>query len=216
MKTKLIAVLAIKILSVGFVYGNSVADLDVEIKNAINSSKENVIREEDVDWLRNQLKNQVPKSTDLSFFKNENPSPTAKGKCKNCFHEGVIHIIEEPMVKVFMSFSVPENIWINISKELSKVGGTFVLRGIPGNSFNELASKISKLKKNGVDAQIQIDPMSFREFGVDCVPTFVVANGKKFDKVAGNISLEFAMNYLSEKGELAITQPIKQKLSADE
>ena len=46
-----------------------------------------------------------------------------------------------PGLYIFISFSVPLESWIDLSLELDKAGGSFVLNGIPNHSFSEFALK---------------------------------------------------------------------------
>lgn len=178
-----------------------------EAKETIESFEKNKIRKEDVEWLKGQLKENISKPVDVSFLQSDSSS-----KCKNCFTGDLLKILEEPDFKIFISFSVPESIWCSLSKDLVKVGGTFILIGLPNNSFPELSEKILKLKQMGVEAQIQIDPVAFKKYDVSQVPTFVISDGDKYDKVSGCISTEYALNYLSEKGELQFSKLLKKKL----
>lgn len=177
-----------------------------EAIETIALSEKNKIHSEDVEWLKKQIGSQS-KPIDVSFLKNEQSS-----KCKNCFTGDLLTILEEPKLQIFISFSVPDNIWCSLSHDLAKLGGSFVLVGLPNNSFSELSEKIIKLKKMGVDAQIQIDPIAFKKFQISNVPTFVVSDDNKFDKISGSISLEYALNYMSEKGEVNFSKSLQRKL----
>ena len=101
---------------------------------------------------------------------------------------------------VFISFSVPLESWKEWSHALEKFGGTFVLKGIPDNSFQMFMKKIVELRRAGVNAPISIDPEAYEKFGVNTTPTVVALNGKEYDKVAGNIHLEAALRMFNEKG----------------
>jgi len=168
-------------------------------------SEKNKMRVEDVEWLKGRLNSQS-KPIDVSFLKKD------QSKCKNCFTGDLLNILEEPKFQIFISFSVPDNIWCSLSQDLAKIGGSFVLVGLPNNSFSELSEKIIKLKKMGVDAQIQIDPIAFKKYQISKVPTFVVSDDHKYDKISGCISVEYALNYLSEKGEVSFSKSLQRKL----
>ena len=94
---------------------------------------------------------------------------------------------------VFMSFSLPDETWMAISHEVEKTEGVLVLRGLPENSFKQLAVKIYNLRKIGVRATVQVDPRLFDKYRIDKVPTFVTTDNDRFDKVSGNVSLAFAL-----------------------
>jgi len=117
-------------------------------------------------------------------------------ECNTCINQAE-DIFTDPKVFIAMSFSVPENIWISLSKELEKIEGTFVLCGLPNNSFKELAVRILSLKNKGVNAQIQLDPKLFQECEITQVPTFIVKKDNSYDKLMGNVSLKFALSKMN-------------------
>lgn len=99
---------------------------------------------------------------------------------------------------LFMSFSVPVSSWQDHSVELEKRGGSFVLRGLPENSFEAFAEKIKLLREEGVNAPIVIDPDAFDRYYIDAAPTLVLVKEDSFDKVAGNIPIPLALQKISE------------------
>lgn len=121
-------------------------------------------------------------------------------KCTNCFDD-IQLIFGEEHIFVFMSFSVPDEVWISLSKEMEKRGASFVIRGLPKNSFAELSQKIFSLKEKGVNVPIQVDPEKFKKYEIQDVPAFVYAKANKFDKVTGNISLKYALDRIKLKGD---------------
>lgn len=102
---------------------------------------------------------------------------------------------------LFASFSMPLESWKEYSHFLEKIDGTFILRGVPSNSFADLSQKILKLRKEGVFAKITIDPESFDKYHVDAVPSFILEEGNHFDKITGHIQLAAALKIFSEKGQ---------------
>jgi type-F conjugative transfer system pilin assembly protein TrbC len=94
---------------------------------------------------------------------------------------------------IFMSLSVPKQVWQDLWKQVGRTPFQFVLRGLPDNSFQKLAEKI---KDYG--CPVTINPDLFDKFGVTAVPTFVWVDKGKFKGVSGNISLEYAVQYLKE------------------
>jgi type-F conjugative transfer system pilin assembly protein TrbC len=100
---------------------------------------------------------------------------------------------------VFVSFSMTDESWLSLSKAVEQLGGSLVLRGLPNNSFQELAKKIHDLRKRGVNAHIQIDPRLFTKYAIEKVPCFVVLEESSFEKLYGNVSLPFALEKMSGK-----------------
>src|ERR1700722_3921185 len=109
---------------------------------------------------------------------------------------------QEPGSKifVFVSFSMPETAWLTLSQEVSEANGTFILRGLPDNSFKELSARLINIKENGLAVPVQISPKLFEEYDIRSVPTFIVLGDKGFDKVAGNISLKHMLELVDQEG----------------
>ncbi len=121
-------------------------------------------------------------------------------KCKNCPSVSENFQPSRYNLLVFMSFSVPLESWKEWSQSLEKAGGILVLRGLPGNSFLAFSQKIKELRDAGVTAPICIDPEAYGRYGVQEVPTTVLLNGEKYNKIAGNIYLETVLKIFKEKG----------------
>lgn len=107
---------------------------------------------------------------------------------------------EESSHKVFISFSVPESIWLSLSREMEAHGASFVLRGLPKNSFRELASRVLKLRKSGLRAPVLVSPFEFERHRVDKVPAFLFYEGEEEFKLSGSVSFGYALEkFLSER-----------------
>lgn len=74
-------------------------------------------------------------------------------------------------ITIFMSYSVPKAVWQSLWKEaeVTKQPIQFVLRGLPNNSFQELAKKMMDY---GCPAMI--DPPLFERYKITAVPAFLV------------------------------------------
>jgi conjugal transfer pilus assembly protein TrbC len=153
------------------------------------------VDEEAVQWLKLLLEEKLSLNGNKEAIA---PSrPLSKGKCRNCL-QGEILEVHDPKIMVFMSFSVPENIWLSFSKEMEKKGGIFVIRGLPENSFKSFAGMLLKLKEKGMNSAIQINPKLFREYEIVQVPTVVALEDGKHDRISGNISLSFALERMGK------------------
>jgi type-F conjugative transfer system pilin assembly protein TrbC len=53
------------------------------------------------------------------------------------------------------------------------------------------------------DSALQIDPRLFTKYEISAVPSFVLACDEKYDKIAGNISIKFALQKISDLGDLS-------------
>jgi len=142
-----------------------------------------------VDWLREKIKLDLPKidQLDLTTF-TQNP-------CKHCFSGGLFDM--EPKIYVFMSFSLPEETWLTLSTELKRYSAVFVVSGLPNDSFPELAKRLAQLKRKGMSTAVLVDPNLFKQFQIENSPTFVFTDGIKVHKISGNISLEYALEYMA-------------------
>lgn len=168
------------------------ADVD---SNWLNEAK-NRTYPQTTEWLRECLKNEIK----------EKKEPKAQSSTR-CLVPPVEHV-EPPSLLIFISFSVPEATWLSLSQEAASVGGgIFVLQGLPSNSFVELAQRLFKMKEQGLNIQVEIDPLRFRKYGISTVPTFVVQGSESFDQLGGHVSLAYALETMSHRGE---TQEAKQ------
>lgn len=104
---------------------------------------------------------------------------------------------EEPNILLFVSFSIPENIWLQLSEEAESQDAVFVIKGLPNNSFSDLAKKVLGLKKKGFSSDIQIDPTKFEKYNIKKVPAFVFG-GKK--KIYGAVPLRYALSRAKQGG----------------
>lgn len=134
-------------------------------------------------WLKEEL------SETLS--QNQKMHPEGQGPIKKCA-TGIAEPMETNLL-AFVSFSMPDETLLSLAKEIEQFGGVLVLRGLPENSFKELAKRLLLLKEKGLTASFQINPKLFYEYEITNVPAFVLLGKQGFDKVSGNISLEYAL-----------------------
>lgn len=123
--------------------------------------------------------------------------------CSNCKQPPSQAVDVESKLQIFISFSVPLESWKDHSKYLEQTGGTFVLRGIPENSFGKLAEKIKTLREAGINAPIQIDPESYDTYHITAVPTILVEENGIYDKIVGNIHLDAALQKMADHGAIS-------------
>lgn len=78
---------------------------------------------------------------------------------------------EQNKIIIFMSYSVPKPVWQKLRDEAKALNKPiqFVLRGLPSNSFQELAKKVLDY-----GCQISIDPPLFERYNITAVPAFLV------------------------------------------
>jgi type-F conjugative transfer system pilin assembly protein TrbC len=90
----------------------------------------------------------------------------------NDAHKDQVHAqAKHNMITVFMSYSVPKTVWQSLWQEAKTIKQPiqFVLRGLPNNSFQELAKKIMEY-----GCPVAIDPPLFEHHHITAVPAFLV------------------------------------------
>jgi conjugal transfer pilus assembly protein TrbC len=119
-----------------------------------------------------------------------------------------------PNLLIFISFSLKEQNIREYAEEARRRGAILVLRGMYEGSLRKTVEKLYTLNKEGIAAVI--DPKSFKQYQVNQVPSIVLTKGNScesctpiFDKVSGNISLEYALQLFAQKGD---TKAIAAKL----
>jgi len=122
---------------------------------------------------------------------------------------------EAPRFIAFASISMPPAALRAMIDDVTRAGGVIVLRGLPQNSAKVLTAALSKVVRPGEGlASVGIDPRLFRAFGVEAVPTYVVA-GSDFDlcdgfdcttavpphdRMSGNVSAAYALETFARGG----------------
>ena len=160
-----------------------------------------------INWVKEHLKND-PQLATLKANAVEKSDQYRKKKCFN----GPMPEEVTPAVYVFISFSLPLESWVSLSSELEKVGGVFVLQGIPDNSFSALSKNILLLNDLGIKVPIQINPLLFQEFDIHAVPTILVQEEEKHDKITGNISLFYALQKMASYGDTSLSKSLLLRL----
>jgi type-F conjugative transfer system pilin assembly protein TrbC len=114
-------------------------------------------------------------------------------------------------IYVFVSLSQHRQNLVNLAREAKNLGATLVLRGLKENSYKKTAIFLSKIIEETGSGFI-VDPILYRQYGVEVVPTFVMSNKPsicpqtsncgvpKHNKLSGNVTLQFALRELKKKG----------------
>lgn len=134
--------------------------------------------------------------------------------------EGVKNLETEDLAErrlVFISCSQNKRNLEDIIRQAKVHGFAPVMRGLKDGSYKKTAEFFSEIVKN-TGYGVVIDPESFKEFDVNVVPTFVIAEGTektkekkckenqsclpfKFNKVAGNVSFDYVMRLFERSGD---------------
>lgn len=115
---------------------------------------------------------------------------------------------------IFISLSMPRQSLVLLSEQADQAGGILVLRGLINNSYKETIAQVKRLSDQGISAII--DPRLFEAYAVSAVPTFVVNPDDRHpcpekqcsqtplhDKVVGDVSLEYALQFIAEQGKVS-------------
>lgn len=124
---------------------------------------------------------------------------------------------------VFVSFSMPDEMLQEYSKQAKQAGATLVLRGLVENSLTKTQRKAATV--NPVFADWEINPAAFRKYKVSVVPAIVLANSDTahaaqdgcappgaYIRVDGAISIAQALSTMAWRGEGQLAVLAKQKL----
>lgn len=113
---------------------------------------------------------------------------------------------------IFMTFDLPDQLWIEYSKSLEKIGGAFAIRGLPNNSFLSFARKVKNLREKGVSAPIQLNPQLFIDYQIECSPTMALIQGRICDKISGSISVDHAVEKFAKEGETTLSSTLLERI----
>lgn len=105
---------------------------------------------------------------------------------------------------VFISFSMPEPLLIEILKEADLLKIPSYLNGLYQHSMQKTIHRILRLSNKIKNLTIQIDPRLFERFSIHAVPALVVSNGKKWDVIYGNLSLSAGLERIADQGECGL------------
>jgi len=105
---------------------------------------------------------------------------------------------------VMVSLSIPKASLQRLQRELKRVGGVMVFRGIPdGWSIDRFSIKLQEILGEGVGAIIH--PVLFERFNIQSVPTYVLttdtdetscASSEEYISVTGDVGLDYCMAYM--------------------
>lgn len=130
-------------------------------------------------------------------------------------------------ILVFVSFSMPNELLAQYSKQAKEAGAVMVLRGLVDNSIAKTQARA--LKVNAEIAPWEINPGSFRKFKIDKVPAIVLVDDDKaiadesgcaqpvsYLRIDGDISIRQALNTMKWRGDGNLAKLAEQKLKSIE
>lgn len=112
---------------------------------------------------------------------------------------------------VFASFSMPMASLKALVADVSRVGGSVVLRGFKNNSYRETVKAIAALGEGS--ASIVVNPNAFEKYRITSVPVALLAKMNEaelldvdgcalpdnFAAIAGDVSLKYALQEISKR-----------------
>ena len=112
-----------------------------------------------------------------------------------------------PELLIFVSFSMPEKLLVEISEQAQEAGGVLVFRGPLEGSLTKTSNKMLSIKKGGMSGII--NPILFKKFNINTVPTIVVNEGFKgcdnctliADKISGTVTIDYALRTFAREGD---------------
>ncbi|WP_299309679.1 type-F conjugative transfer system pilin assembly protein TrbC [uncultured Croceicoccus sp.] len=119
----------------------------------------------------------------------------------------------QPRLIAFASTSMPKAALAAMIADVGKAGGVVVLRGFPQGSVKRLTAALAPIAEGSAHLEhVGIDPRLFRAFGVEAVPTYVVAasdfdlcdgfdcttNVPPHDRMCGNVTLAHVLETFAQ------------------
>jgi len=115
-------------------------------------------------------------------------------------HFGDLDVVDHRFV--FVSASMPMQTLIAYERAAQKYGFHLIMQGLIKGSYRETTSVFQEfIKKTG--GGISIDPELFNTYQIKAVPTIILADKNAIDRVAGNITLDYALELFAKHGELS-------------
>ena len=122
---------------------------------------------------------------------------------------------EAPRFIAFASTSMPPAALKAMMDDVPRAGGVVVFRGLTRGSVQAMTAALSRVFAPGERRDgVGIDPRLFRAFGIETVPTYVVAssdfdlcdgfdcttNIPPFDRISGNVTAAYALDTIAGGG----------------
>ena len=96
---------------------------------------------------------------------------------------------------IFVSLSMPKSLLEEYEKQAKQIGAKLVIRGFKNNSFKETIKATKEIA-------MQVDPVAFKKFNINSVPSFVLSANEVQDKLVGNVSIKYALEQFKSQGDL--------------
>lgn len=101
----------------------------------------------------------------------------------------------------FVSFSIPDDGIKEMMNDADHYGIPLLINGLVADNFRSTMKKIFSLKRDNNVGGVQIDPVSFRKYGITKVPALLVMCGTSSDVVYGNVKIRNALEEITRNGD---------------
>jgi len=120
-----------------------------------------------------------------------------------------------PRFVAFASLSMPPAALRRMIGDVGRAGGVVALRGLPQGSGKALTAALARIAREGERMDgVGIDPRLFRAYGIEAVPTYVVASSDfdlcdgfdcrtqvpPHDRMSGNVTVAYALETFARGG----------------
>jgi type-F conjugative transfer system pilin assembly protein TrbC len=95
-------------------------------------------------------------------------------------------------LRIAVSMSLPKETLKALMTSAKRHGATLVMRGLIHNSFRTTAQRLKDW-----EGEVVVDPLFFKEYALDRVPTFVWVTPQGYRKLTGNVSVAYALKRLT-------------------
>ncbi len=166
-------------------------NLKAEDKAFIEALKDKPLDAEGVDFAKKLNKEKTVQAIHATFSE-------SKKRCviRKEGEESVAPARNGVHLMIFMSFCIPPQVWQDLYKDWETYPFTFVVRGLPQNSFEALIQKI-----HAINCPVDVNPDLFDQYEIDKVPAFVFVQDDQYEGVLGNVSLSCVLDHFKEHGK---------------
>ena len=124
----------------------------------------------------------------------------------------------ETRLLVFVTLDMPDASLKAIFADVKRAGGVALVRGFYKNKLSATVARLQELGDGKESASVQINSTAFKQFDVQIAPVVIVMAGPLLpcrnqgcvgdpipghDRIAGNLTLESALELISDEGEEA-------------
>ncbi|MFA0077994.1 type-F conjugative transfer system pilin assembly protein TrbC [Vibrio artabrorum] len=118
---------------------------------------------------------------------------------------GGVQKVESPLL-ILVSLSMPSSSLVPLMRQAHELGAPVYIQGVLPSGFKATVQKINQLLQAQGEAPIggiSIDPHPFKTWGVTRVPTYILQDQGRVDRLTGNVTPRAALQQFALSGENA-------------